>query len=179
MRKRRPQQPAQLRYSTRTPDGMGNRTGTPCAQFPSLYTRWRAQRPAGLPPAVPRAARRHKAPTPVGADLVPTRPVPPPECPEALRSRPLPPGPHRPFWAARDRSRRRRHRPASRESVRGLPDHLPRRGTGRNALTSFREMLRDTMIGCHLWRSRLRIIRSALSLRERSNLTTGVCNISP
>jgi len=89
VRKRRPRQPAQLGYSTRTPDGMGNRTGPCRAQPPGIYTVWRAQRPAVLPPAVPPAARRHKAPTPVGADLMPARPVPPCGCPEAARPRPL------------------------------------------------------------------------------------------
>ena len=89
VRKRRPPQPAQLGYSTRTPNGMGNRTGPLRAQPPGMYTVWRAQRPAVSPPPVPPAARRHKAPTPVGADQMPARPLPPRGCPEAARSRPL------------------------------------------------------------------------------------------
>jgi len=89
VRKRRPPQPAQLGYSTRTPNGMGNRTGPLRAQPPGIYTVWRAQRPAVSPPPVPPAARKHKAPIPVGADPMLARTLPPPGCSEAARSRPL------------------------------------------------------------------------------------------
>jgi len=57
VRKRKPPQPAQLGYSTRTPDGMGNRTGPCHGQPPGKHNVWLAQRPAVLPPAVPPAAR--------------------------------------------------------------------------------------------------------------------------
>jgi len=87
--KRRPLQPAHLGYSTRTPDGFGNRTGPRRAQPPGIYTAWRAQRPAVHPPSLPPAARRHNAPTFVGADLMPARPLPPRGCPEAARPCPL------------------------------------------------------------------------------------------
>ena len=64
VRKRRPPQPAKLGYSTRTPSGMGNRTGR-CRAHPSgIYTAGRAQRPAQLPPAVPPATRGHEVPHP-------------------------------------------------------------------------------------------------------------------
>jgi len=90
-----------------------------------------------------------------------------------------PSGTHRPFWAAGARSRCRLHHPASHEGVRGLPDPLCRRRPRRNALTPLRASLRDTLIGCHLWRSWWRISRSAPTRRDGSNLITGVCNISP
>ena len=178
VRKRRPPQPAQLGYPTRTPNGMGNRTGARRPPPPGIYTMGRAQRPAQLPLAVPSAARK-PGPSPVGADLVPARPQPPRGCPEAAHSRPLAPGTHRPFSAGRDRSSRGLHRPASRASVRGLPDPLCRRRPRRNAHTPLRASLRDNPIGCHLWRSWLRIGRSAPTRWDGSNLITGVCSISP
>ena len=151
VRKRRPPQPAQLGYSTRTPDGMGKRTGPRCAQPRGIYTTGRAQRPAKLPPAVPPAARGHKAPphpcrgrsdacAAAAALWVPGG------CPST------PPGTRRSFWAARGSSRRGLYHPASREGVRGLPDPLCSRRPRRNALTPFRASLRDTLIGFHLWR---------------------------
>jgi len=177
VRKRRPPQPAQLGYSTRTPDGMGNRTGPRRAQPPGIYTAGRAQRPAKLPPAVPPAARGHKAPHPCrglsDACAATAALWVPRGCPSK------PPGKHRPFWAARDRSRRGLHHPASREGVRGLPDLLCRRRSRRNAHTPLRASLRDTLIGCHLWRSWWWISRSAPTHRDGSNLTTGVCSICP
>jgi len=89
VRKRRPPQPARLGYSTQTPNGMGNRTGSRRAQHPGIYTVWRAQRPAVSPPPVPLEARRHKAPTPVGAYPTPARPLAPLGCPEAACARSL------------------------------------------------------------------------------------------
>jgi len=145
---------------------------------PGIYTMGRAQRPAHLPLAVPSAAHK-PGPPPVGADLVHARPLPPRGCPEAAHSRPLAPGTHRPFWAARDRSGRGLHRPASREIVRGLPDPLCRRRPRRNEHTPLRASLRDAPIGCHSWRSWWRISRSAPTRRDGSNLITGVCSISP
>ena len=179
MRKRRRPQPSQLGYSTRTPDGMGNRTSPRRAQTPGIYTVWRAQRPAVLPPAVPPAARKHKAPTPVGADLMPARPLPPRGCPEAAHSSPLAVrhasvilGRSRPFAPLAPS-------PRPREGVRGLPDLLCRHWPRRDALTSLRALLRDMLIGCHLWRSRWRISRSAPTRPDGSNLITGVRSISP
>jgi len=168
VRKRRPPQPAQLGYSTRTPDGMGNRTGPRRAQPPVMYSARRAQRPAKLPPAVPSAARGHKAPHPrrgrsdacaaAAALWVPRG------CPST------PSGTHPPFRAARDRSRRGLHHPASREGVRDVPDPLCRRRSRRNAPTPLRASLRDTLTGCHLWRSWWRTSRSAPTRRDGSNL---------
>jgi len=65
----------------RTPAGMGNWTGPCRPQPPGIYAVRRAQKPAVLPPAVPSEAHRHEAPTPVGADLMPARPLPPCGCP--------------------------------------------------------------------------------------------------
>jgi len=177
VRKRRPPQPAQLGYSTRTPDGMGNRAGPRRAQPSGIYTAGRSQRPAKLPPALPPAARGHKAPHPcrgrsdacaaAAAQWVPRG------CPST------PPGTHRTFWAARDRSRRGLHHPASREGVRGLPDPLCRRHPRRNAPTPLRASLRNPLIGCHLWLSWWQISRYAPTRRDGSNLITGVCSICP
>jgi len=66
VRKRRPPQPAQLGYSTRTPSGMGNRTGPCRAHYPPRYIYHGAspEPPPQLPPAVPPAARSHYAPHP-------------------------------------------------------------------------------------------------------------------
>jgi len=177
LRKRRPPQPAQLGYSTRTPDGMGNRTGPRRPPTPGIYTMGRAQRPAKLPPAEPPAARGHKPPHPyrcrsdacaAGAARWVSR-----GCP----STPL--GAHRPLWAARDRSGRGLPRPASREGVGGLPDPLCWRRTGRHAHTPLRASLCSTLIGCHKRRSWWRISRSAPTRRDGSNLITGVCSVSP
>ena len=149
-----------------------------CVYGRSLFTGYLTNVINTTPLAVPAAARM-PGPSPVGADLVPTRPLSPRGCPEAVHSRPLAPGTHRPFWAARDRSGRGLHRPASRESVRGLPDPLCRRRPRRNAHTPLRASLRNALIGCHLWRSWWRISRSAPTRRDGSNLITGVCSISP
>jgi len=180
VRKRRPPQPAQLGYSTRTPNGMRNRTGARRPPTPR-YIYHGASREAR--PAAPgcdlRGTQARSLPPPVGADLMPARPLPPRGCPEAVRSRPLAPGTHRPVWAARDRSGRGLNHPASRESVRGLPDPLCRRRPRRKAHTPLRASLRDTPIGCHLWRSWWRIRPSAPTRRDGSNLITGVCSISP
>jgi len=92
---------------------------------------------------------------------------------------PCSPGTHRPFWAALDRSGRGLPHPASREGARGLPDPLCRRRPWRNVHTPVHASLRDTLIGCHLWRSRWRISRSAPTRRDCSNLISGVCSISP
>ena len=91
---------------------------------------------------------------------------------------PWPSGPQLPLWSARDRSRRWLPHPAARESVRGLFEHLCRRRPRRNALTSVRTSLRDTLIGCHLWRSWWRISRFAPTRRDGSNIISGVCSIS-
>ena len=179
VRKRRPPQPAQLGYSTRTPDVMSNRTGPRRAQPAGVYIARRARKPAVPPPSVPPAARRHKAPTPVGADLMPARPLPPCGCPQAARPRSLALRHAAAILGRRDRSRRGLLHPASRESVRGLPDPLCRRRPRCKALTSLRASLRDTLIGCPLWPSWWRIIRSAPTRRGGSNLITWVCSISP
>jgi len=146
VRKRRPPQPAQLGYSTRTPDGVGNRTGPHRAQPRGLYTAGRAQRPDKLPPAVPPAAHGHKAPPHPSrgrseACAAAAALWDPRGCPSTL------PGTHQPFRVARDRSRRELHHPASCAGVRGLPDPLCRRRQMRNALTHLRASLRDTLIG--------------------------------
>ena len=120
VRKRRPPQPAQLGYSTPTPDGMGNRTGPRRAQ-PQAYI------PRGDPKGPPSCLRpwpvrhagtrrpqlcrgRSDACAAAAARWVPRG------CPST------PSGVHRPFWAARARSPSRLHHPASHEGVRGLPD---------------------------------------------------------
>jgi len=62
VRKRRPPQRAQLGYSPRTPNGMGNRTGPGRAHDSGKYTLRRTQRPAVSPPPVPHAAGTHTPP---------------------------------------------------------------------------------------------------------------------
>jgi len=99
-RKRRPPQPAQLGCTTRTPDGMGNRTGPHRAQPPGIYTAGRAQRPAKLPPAVPPAALGEKPPhnctgrsracAAFAAQWVPRGSPSTPSCPPARIGRPKP-----------------------------------------------------------------------------------------
>jgi len=177
MRKRRPPQPAQLGYSTRTPDGMGNRTGPRRPPTPGIYTKGRAQRPAKLPPAVPPAARGHKPTHPCRGRSDACAAGAARWVPRGCPSTPL--GTHRPLWAACDRSGRGLPHPASREGVRGLPDPLCRRRPGRNAHTPLHASLRSTLIGCHKWRSWWRMSRSAPTRRDGSNLITGVCSISP
>ena len=92
VRKRRPPQLAQLGYSTRTPSGMGNRTG-PCRAHCPRYI-YRGASPEARPSApgsAPCGTQALGPATPVGADLMPARPVPPRGCPEAVRSRPVAP----------------------------------------------------------------------------------------
>ena len=123
--------------------------------------------PGTRPPPLPGPIRRlHGHCRPVGAQRLPVSSL----CPS---------GPHWPFSAACDRSRRGLHHPTSREGVRGLPDPLCRRRRRRNALTPLRASLRDTLISYHLWRSWWRISRSAPTRRDGSKLITGVCSISP
>ena len=180
MRKRRPPQHAQLGYSTLTPNGMGNRTGARRPPTPRyIYHGASPEARPAAPGSAPCGTQERSLPPPVGADLMLARPLPPRGCPEAVRSRPLAPGTQRPFWAARDRSGRGLHHPASRESVRGLPDPRCRRRPRRNAHTPLRASLRDTPIGCHLWHSWWRICRSTRTRRDGSNLITGVCSIPP
>jgi len=132
--------------------------GRPCRP------RWCPLRHAGTKPPPPQGLMRclHGRCRPLDARKLPV-------------SAPWPSGPHQPFWAARDGSRRRFHRPASRESVRGLPDHVCRRRARRNPV---RASSRDTLIGCRLLRSWWRITRSAPTHRDDWNLITGVCSKS-
>jgi len=90
----------------------------------------------------------------------------------------VPSGRQRPFWAARNCSRRRRHRPTFRESVRSFLDYLCRRWPKRNAVTSVCTSIRGMLIGFNLWPSWWRIIRYAPTRREGSGLVTGVRGIS-
>ena len=181
MRKRRPPQPAQLGYSTRTPSGMENRTGPCRAHPPPVYI------PRGEPRGPPSFHRqcplRHAGTRPPhpcrgrsDACAATAAPWVPRGCPFTPS---FPPVTHRPFWAARYRSGRGLPHSASREGVRGLPDPLCKRQTWRNAHTLLRASLRDTLIGCLLSRSWWRISRSAPTRRDGSNLSTGVCSISP
>jgi len=156
-----------------------NRTGPRRAHHPGMYTSWRAQTPAVSPPPVPPAALRHKAATPVGADPTPTRPLLPPGCPEAARFRPLA---LQPASAILGRSRPFAPpvpSPRLAREYQGLPNHFCRRWPKRNALKSVRKSLRDSLIGCHLWRWWWRISPSAPTRQDGSNLITGVCRISP
>jgi len=177
VRKRKPPQPAQLGYSTRTPDGMGSRTGPRRPPTPGIYTKGRAQRPAKLTPAVPPVARGHKPPHPCTGLSDACAAGAARWVPRGFPSTPL--GTHRPLLAARDHSGRGLSHPALREGFRGLPDPLSRRRPGRNAHKPLRASLRSTLIGCRKWRSWWRISRSAPTRRDGSNLITGVCSISP
>jgi len=176
VRKRRPPQP-ELGYLTRTPDGVGNRTGPRRPPTPGIYIKGRAQRPAKLPPAVPPAARGHNPPHPCRGRSDACAAGAARWVPRGCPSPPL--GTHRPLCAARDRWGHGVPHPASREGVRGLPDPLCRRRTGRNAHALLRASLRSTLTGCHKWRSWWRVSRSAPTRRDGSNLITGVCSISP
>jgi len=159
VRKRRPPQPAQLGYLTRTPDGIGNRTGPRRAQPPVYIPRGEPTGPPSYPRLFPLRHAGTRPPHPfrgrsdacadAAARWVPRG------CPST------PSGTHRPFWAARARSRTRIPHPAWHEGVRGLPDPLCRRRPRRNDPTPLRASLRDTLIGCHSWRSWWRISRSA------------------
>ena len=91
VRKRRPQQPAQLGYSTRTPTGMGNRTGPSRANPPVYIPPGEPRDPPNFPRRCPLQHAGTSPPTPVGADLMPARPLPPCGRPEAVRLRPLAP----------------------------------------------------------------------------------------
>jgi len=152
VRKGRPPQPAQLGYSTRTPSGMGNRTG-PCRANPSRYIFHKTSpeaRPAAYgsapsgtqalgPPHPCRGRSDACAATvalwvPRGCPLTPS----------------CPPGTHLTLWAARDRSGSGLPHPASRLGVRGLPDLLRRRRPWRHAQTPLLASLRNTLISCHL-----------------------------
>jgi len=92
VRKRRPPQPAELGYSTQTPNGMGKRAGARRPPTPRYvcHTKSPEARPAASSCA-PCGTQALGLPTPVGADLMPVRPLPPCGCTEAVRSRPLAP----------------------------------------------------------------------------------------
>ena len=103
------------------------------------------------PPSCPRLCPlRHAGTsplTPVGADLMPARPVPPGGCQEAARPRLSARIGHSGSLAT-VRAAGSLTPPRARVSV-VSPTLFFRRRPGRNAHTPLRESLRSTLIGCH------------------------------
>jgi len=180
VRKRRPPQPAELGYSTRTPDGMGNRTGPRLPPTPRYIYRGTSPEARPAAPGCALCGTRAQGPPPpcrggsdacaaIAAPWVPRGCPSTPSCPPARIGHS---GPLATVRAAGSIT-------LPRARVSGVSP-IPFAGAGHDVTPTHPFARRyATPFGCHLWRSWWRISRSAPTRRDGSNLTTGVCSISP